>query len=251
MYEPGAAREGVGSDGFTYTVKDGGSPAGPLSDAATVAISITKAVANGQVTVDADGVVRVGGTSGKDKIVISRTLFGNKMQVRINGQLVGGNTKLNDVSEIRVWGRGGNDKISVLLVDKPTLIHGGAGNDDIVGGLGSNLLFGGAGYDMLVGGVRGDLLVGGDGTDKIMDAFGDDIQVGGDVSHTLTDDFLRGVLAQWVDDRSRDDRFEVALTDDGAVDKMFDSFGDDWFVVGSNDRNIDLHRFDDDLVTIL
>jgi Ca2+-binding RTX toxin-like protein len=251
IYEPGAARDGTGSDSFKYAVIDSGGSAGGLSDEGLVSVSITKAVADGKVTVDSKGIVRVGGTSGKDDIVITRTGSGSntKLLVKINGKTVSSNFKLSSVKEIRAWGRGGNDKISVLLVDVPTLIHGGTGDDEIVGGLGSNLVFGGTGKDKLVGGLRNDLLVGGADADTTIDAVGDDIHVGGHVTNQLTDDFYRRVLQQWENGQTQDSRFKQSLTNDGAVDSLFDSLGDDWFVVSSGDLNVDLNPFDSDLLT--
>jgi Ca2+-binding RTX toxin-like protein len=231
-------------------VSDAG-PGDPLSDDAAVTIGITKAVADGQVTIDDNGVVRIGGTSGNNHIMVTRTLFGSKLQVRIDGELVSGDTPLSEVQEVRAWGREGNDKITVLLVNVPALLHGGEGNDQIVGGLSSNLIFGGLGTDKLVGGVRADLLVGGDANDTLLDAFGDDVLVGGNVSNQLTDDFFRHVLEQWNNDHSPNDRFAAALSDDGAADAMFDSLGDDWFAVGFDDSAVDFNPFDDDLITAL
>jgi VCBS repeat-containing protein len=247
-YEPGAAREGIGNDSFGYTVTDVAAPGASLSDEAVVAIGITQAAADGQVTVDG-GVVRVGGTSGNDDILITRTLFGSKLQVRIGGQLVSGATPLADVHDIRVWSRGGNDKITVFLVDIPTLLHGGVGDDLITGGLGSNLMFGGDGSDKLIGGVRDDLLVGGTGSDMLLNAVGDDVLFGGNVAYQLTDDFLRDVLAQWQNGQSQNDRFTEGLADDEAIDSLFDSIGDDWFVVGNGDLQADFNPFDQDVVT--
>jgi hypothetical protein len=159
--------------------------------------------------------------------------------------------RLADVNEIRVWGRDGNDKITVLLADRPALIHGGAGDDRIIGGLGPNLIFGGADSDKLVGGIRNDLLVGGDGLDVILDASGDDLLVGGNVSNQFTDDFLRHVIALWGSGQSESDRFKDGLTDDEATDSLFDSLGDDWFVLGEGDSALDFNPFDDDTVQLL
>jgi Ca2+-binding RTX toxin-like protein len=246
-YEPGAARDGAGNDSFDYIVTDSTGVAGALSDNANVAVTINKAVADGKVTVDSIGIVRVGGTSGNDNIVATRS--GSKLLVKINGKTVSSNTALSNVKEIRAWGRGGNDKISVLLVDVPTLLHGGTGNDEIIGALGSNLIFGGSGNDKLLGGVRNDLLVGGAGTDTIIDALGDDVLVGGEVTNQLTDDFYRQVLQQWDNGQNQNNRFKQSLTNDGAIDSLFDSLGDDWFVVGNGDLNVDLNPFDSDLLT--
>jgi hypothetical protein len=145
VYEPGTAREGTGSDGLKYTVTDAGGLSGALADEATVAISITKALDDGKVSVDSNGTVRIGGTSGNDNIIATRS--GSKLQVTINGKVVCSKTSLSSVREIRAWGRAGDDKINILLVDVPTLLNGGAGKDEIVGGLGSNLIFGGVGND--------------------------------------------------------------------------------------------------------
>jgi hypothetical protein len=243
IYEPGAAREGTGTDSFNYVAKD----AGGLTDDAKVSINVTKAVDDGKFTIDSAGIVRIGGTNNNDEIWATRS--GSKLQVKINGRTVSSNTSLSKVKEIRAWGRGGNDKISVLLVDVPTLLHGGTGNDEIIGALGSNLIFGGTGNDKLLGGVRNDLLIGGAGADTIIDALGDDILVGGEATNLLTDDFYRQVLQQWATSMSQNGRFKQGLTDDDTVDSLFDSLGDDWFVVGDGDLKVDLNPFDNDLVT--
>jgi Ca2+-binding RTX toxin-like protein len=165
-----------------------------------------------------------------------------------NNATISNNISLNAVSEIRVWGRAGNDKISVLLVDRPFLIHGGAGNDDIVGGSHADLLFGGLGTDTLLGGLGHDLLVGGGGSDTIVSAQGDDILVGGQLSAQLSDKLLRTVLEQW-EGAIQNAEFENSLIDDNAVDSMFDSLGDDWFTVGEDDLALDLNPWDADVVT--
>jgi Ca2+-binding RTX toxin-like protein len=247
IYEPGAAREGTGSDSFKYTVTDSGGSAGALSDDAGVNLSLKKAVDDGKVTIDSKGIVRVGGTSSKDDIVIMRS--GTKLLVKINGKTVSSSTSLTSVREIRAWGRGGNDRISVLLLEVPTLLHGGSGDDELIGGLGSNLIFGGTGKDKLTGGVRNDLLVGDAGADTLIDALGNDVQVGGHVANGLTDDFYRQVLQQWGTSKSQNSRFKQELTDDNAVDSLFDSLGDDWFVLGDGDLKVDLNPSDNDLVT--
>jgi Ca2+-binding RTX toxin-like protein len=126
---------------------------------------------------------------------------------------------------------------------------GSSGGDDaIIGGLGSNLIFGGTGKDKLLGGARNDLLVGGAGADTLIDALGDDIQVGGHVANQLTDDFYRQLLHQWDNGQTRNNRFQQSLTDDDTVDSLFDSLGDDWFVIGDGDSKVDLNAFDQDLV---
>ncbi len=209
--------------------------------------SITNAVNDGKVTIDSSGVVRVGGTSGNDNILVTR--FGSKLLVTINGKVVSNNTALSKVKEIHIWGRAGNDKINILLLDIPTLLHGGAGNDEIYGGSGSSLIFGDAGNDLLVGGLANNLLVGGDGRDTLIDAFGDDVLVGSNLASQLTDDTIRQMLQQWSSNRTQNSRFVQALLPDNATDYLFDSLGDDWFVIDNTDLKTDLNPFDHDLVT--
>jgi VCBS repeat-containing protein len=247
VYKPGVAREGAGSDSFKYTVTDNGGTADALSDDANVAISIAKAVNDGKVTIDSAGIVRIGGTSGNDNIVATRT--GSKLQISINGKVVSKSVALSSVHEIHIWGRAGNDKINILLLDVPTLLHGGAGNDELYGGAGSSLLFGDAGNDLLVGGLANNLLVGGWGSDTLIDAFGDDVLVGGKVANNLTDDVIRQMLQQWSNSHTQNSRFLEALLPDNATDRLFDSLGDDWFVVDDDDSKTDLNPFDHDLIT--
>ena len=172
------------------------------------------------------------------------------MQVTFNGKVVSSNITLSNVQEIRAWGRGGNDKISVLSLEVPTLLHGGAGNDQILGGAGSNLLFGGTGNDSLTGGTRNDLLVGDAGTDTITDPSGDNVFVGGNMSDQFSDDFLRHVLQQWRNGKSQNSRFKLGLVDDDAVDSLFDSLGDDWFIIGDGDTKDDRYPADHDSVNL-
>ena len=237
----------VAQPGWITAIPIVGGAAGSFKDDAVVTISISKAVDDGKVTVDSAGIVRIGGSSGNDDIVATRS--GSKLQVKINGKIVSSNTSLSSVREIRAWGRGGNDKSACCWSTCRRSLHGGTGNDEIIGGLGSNLVFGGSGNDKMLGGVRGDLLVGGAGTDTIIDALGDDVLVGGNVSNLLTDDFYRQVLQQWDSGQVQNSRFQQLLTDDDAIDSLFDSLGDDWFVVGDGDTNLDLNPFDNDLVT--
>jgi Ca2+-binding RTX toxin-like protein len=250
VYEPGAAREGVGSDIFKYTVTDHNSAAVALSDSANVAVNITQAVSDGKVTLDSSGILRVGGTSGNDNILVTRT-NNNKVQVTLNNKVVSNNLSVSSVHEIHIWGRAGNDKIVVLLLDVPTVLQGGAGNDEMYGGAGSSLIFGGAGNDILVGGLAHNLLVGGDGSDTLIDAFGDDVLVGSNLSKQLTDDLLRQMIQQWSSTRTQNARFVQGLLADNATDYLFDSFGDDWFVLDGADSKTDLNPNDHDLVTTI
>ena len=84
-YEPGIICDGTGGDSFTFTVADRGGPDSPgsvglTSDRATVTIQIDPSVGEGQVTFD-DGIVRIGGTSLNDVILITRSLDNMHLKV--------------------------------------------------------------------------------------------------------------------------------------------------------------------------
>jgi Ca2+-binding RTX toxin-like protein len=161
---------------------------------------------------------------------------------------IGSTTKpFSNVSKIMVWGRGGDDTISAALVTQaiPVFIHGGAGRDTIIGAPnGTNSIFGGEGNDNLTGGRSNDLLAGGLGSDKLSDPGGHDIVLGVNITNQLTEDFLRDILAEWVGNWRFDgppqfdddvERFKAGLVEDHHVDEIFDSLGDDWYLLGQGD----------------
>lgn len=258
-YTPGAVREGEGLDAFQFTVTDDGSP--PLSDSGTVAIAITCAVGEGQITFT-DGILRVGGTSGDDVIVVSQ----NSGYVWVNGTYVtDANSNLilvSSIAEIRVWGRGGDDAIWVYLpID--SYLHGGTGNDILIGGSGDDVLVGGDGNDLLVGSAGNDLLIGGEGSDTLIGASGNDILASASMSETLTGADLRTMLAEWASQSEADDQDEIDSTDlsdealeviftggDGSVDLLNGGAGADWFIISLEDFVLGKIR-EGDLVTIL
>jgi hypothetical protein len=65
------------------------------------------------------------------------------------------------IVELQVNGGDGNDKITVNSNVKVSVaLYGGAGNDTLTGGSGSDTLYGGSGADSLSGGAGNDVLVG-------------------------------------------------------------------------------------------
>ncbi len=78
--------------------------------------------------------------------------------------------------QLIVNGLGGNDKIDLGKIrgpetGEPIIVHGGAGNDTIVGSYGDDELYGDVGTDSLDGGVGEDVLVG-DASDKSINGGG-------------------------------------------------------------------------------
>jgi fibronectin-binding autotransporter adhesin len=89
-------------------------------------------------------------------------------------------TLYGDVDRILVYGHAGDDRITVHdNVSEPTMIWGGAGNDDIKGGSGPDILLGEADDDNLWGGDGRDIIIGGLGADRIHGDSHDDIIIAG------------------------------------------------------------------------
>jgi Ca2+-binding RTX toxin-like protein len=90
------------------------------------------------------------------------------------------------VTEIQVRTRGGHDVVvTTSNVNETMTIDGGAGNDLLTGGGGTNLILGGSGHDTLYGGCGDDVLLGGTGNDDLFGNAGDDVLVGGDGNDML------------------------------------------------------------------
>lgn len=241
VYRPAATIDGPGPDSFQFVVTDVASQTPALtSPPAVVSIQIDKAVANGQVVLDAAGVLRVGGTSANDLIHIQarNDLGEDQVEVRYNDQQV--RFSRSAVCEVRVWGRGGDDQILMPDLALPAQFFGGPGNDLLHGGSLDDLLFGGSGDDSLLGRQGNDLLLGGAGQDVLEGNKGDDVLVGGDlVARTLLE--ISCLRAAWsagspIDYASFthvDDAFDV-LIGGGGRDLFFASLVDFYDQIASH-----------------
>ena len=164
---------------------------------------------------------------------------------------------LVDVAEIRAWGRVGNDRLELIDLAIDSLLHGGEGDDELIGSDGADLIFGGLGNDHLTGAAGNDFLIGGSGADWIAGSADHEILVAGDVAEDFIDEALRLILAHWVDDRVPDAELEDGVLDETLGDDGFDmltgSSGSDWFIISDDDKVTDLKKKnnDGDLVTIL
>jgi len=260
-YEAGASCDGAGSGSFTFTVTDRGDPDSPdtapedrATAAATISIDISPAVGEGEVSIDA-GIVRIGGTGADDNIVVTHTADGLNLEVTVNGTVVSNSILLADITEIRSWGRAGNDRIELIDLALTSMLHGGAGDDELIGGAGDDLIFGGAGNDKLTGAAGNDFLVGGSGADRIVGSAGHDILVAGEVACHFTDEDLREISAAWAADKTPDDGLADGAADDtigqDSFDKLTGSSGSDWFIISEDDKITDFktQKKDGDLVT--
>jgi len=143
-------------------------------------------------------ILQIVGGNGADIISIEGS---EAARIVIQGSLSGSGTlrqyfDASDITEIRIYTGGGSDRVAVSgQLQVQVAIDGGAGNDQLQGGGGHNLILGGDGDDVISGGNDRDLLVGGTGTDRLLGYGGDDILVAGTVLNDLAE--LTGLLQRW------------------------------------------------------
>jgi Ca2+-binding RTX toxin-like protein len=150
---------------------------------------------------------------------------------------------LAGITEIRIWGRGGNDRVDLTGLAIPALIHGGQDNDTLTGGSADDVIFGGDGDDIITGDAGHDFLIGGDGKDRIVGSAGHDILVSGEVALWLYLDALREISQAWAtsrttDEQAVDDFIDEAYGDDDS-DLLTGSSGADLFIISSDDKITD------------
>jgi Ca2+-binding RTX toxin-like protein len=132
------------------------------------------------------GLLSVFGDSLNNNITISRDAAG---KILVNGgavSVIGGTPTVANVSQMQVFGLGGNDTITLNEANGAlprALLFGGAGNDVLTGGSAADQLFGQAGNDTLLGkggadflfgGADNDTLTGGDADDQVFGESGND-----------------------------------------------------------------------------
>jgi Ca2+-binding RTX toxin-like protein len=139
----------------------------------------------------ATGLLTIVGDDLDNTIFVSRdgtgTIFVSNGAVTM--PITGGVATILNTTLIQVFGRRGNDQItidqSIGLI--PTQLFGEDGDDTLTGGQGNDVLFGGPGNDVLIGGRGNDLLFGDSGDDTFVWNPGDgsDVVEGQDGSDTL------------------------------------------------------------------
>jgi hypothetical protein len=228
----------------TATDKDQGT-----STVATHSITITAVALQADSCDLSKTALVVGGTTGNDSIVINPGGPG-AVKVLLGGVLLG---SFSPTSRILVYGQAGDDDIQVAGgVSLPAWLYGDAGNDTLHGGAGDDVLVGGAGKDELEGGQGRDLLIGGLGADTLIGNADDDLLIAGTTAFDSHDVALGAVMAEWTSARDYATRVanlkgtgsgprangnnflkasgpEVTVFDDGAVDVLTGSGGDDWY----------------------
>jgi Ca2+-binding RTX toxin-like protein len=134
----------------------------------------------------ASGILTVVGSDLDNNITVSRDAAGAILVNNGAVVITGGAPSVANTALIRVFGRGGDDTITVneaLGALPATALYGGAGLDTLTGGSGSDLIFGGigndtllakGGFDFLFGGADNDTMTGGDADDQVFGEAGND-----------------------------------------------------------------------------
>lgn len=198
-----------------------------VTDARTVALITGVGILDGQL--------QVVGTKHEDRVQVD--LLGNGLFKVHADFLPDGQRDLpaaGVTSIVMVLGDGNDEATVAAKTTLPTLIDGGAGNDQLNGGSGPNVLLGGAGNDVLIGGSGQDVLVGGTGADRLVGNSGDDILIAGSLAGPSDPidrfDQMLGILLDW--DQIRDQsqlRPRLTIAGDNDADTLTGSAGNDWF----------------------
>src|SRR3954447_22339278 len=128
------------------------------------------------------------GTSGNNTIVISRDAAGHILVNGAAAKVGRSQATVTNVDQLRVFGLGGNEPISLNETNGPlpqAQLIGGDGNDAITGGAEADLLSGGNGNDLIEGGTGNETLLGGGRKDFIDGNSGADTAMLGDGNDTF------------------------------------------------------------------
>jgi hypothetical protein len=166
----------------------------------------------------------------------------------------------NDV----MYGGGGNDQLYsgsgndyvhagmghdlVAAGDGTDRIYGGDGNDLLEGGEGDDIISAGTGNDFLLGADGNDILIGGRGGDLVTGGGGHDLIVGNDTANSessMADDAndmaLLALLSAWNATHAPGLASAILSVDDGVVDVLLGSKGNDDFYANSSDLLVDFN----------
>jgi hypothetical protein len=167
------------------------------------AIASTAAFVTG-VRITEAGELQIVGTGLSDQITINQQGNGS---IKVHGKFL--NVRGNHVTlpagnlqSILVFLGGGDDSLTVAgNIDLPLLVVGGDGDDRIKAGRGRSLLIGGLGVDELIGGSGEDILIAG------RTVFDNSLEA------------LQGLLAEWLSDRTLEERVANLFNGSGTPDR--------------------------------
>ena len=213
---------------------------------------LMSALGGGSARLYRDGILRIEGSKGSDRITVEYKLLPDGDGSAVQGIAVTINRRWRVFTDrnpstgaspfakkIEVSGKSGNDKIDCSGSSVVCVIHGDAGNDYLVGGRGTAIdpragfsygddLFGDTGHDTLRGGPGDDILEGGAGNDLLIGEDGDD-----------------GIYGNAGNDTLRGGRGEDGLDGGAGNDDLDGGPGADKLIGGYDWDNIHRDRDDD------
>ena len=154
------------------------SPSGSPTTSPGVRCGITPSM--GDVVGGPDEILVIDGTDGADSIEV-RLRPGSDLEaeVVVDGEVLCTHF-LDEFEAIDLWGRGGDDTLTVSEdITKLTILDGGSGKDTIRGGGGETTIYGGEGADGVTSGPADSKINGGGGEDNIESGEGSDSIKGG------------------------------------------------------------------------
>jgi Ca2+-binding RTX toxin-like protein len=198
-----------------------------------------------------NGTLTIAGSRDDDHVKVDLTHGGTQVVVKTGGQVIG-TFPAAMVGTIQFTGLAGNDHVVVSKhITATAILNGGAGDDVLIGGGGSNILLGGDGDDRLIGRGGRDILIGGTGQDVLKGGGGDDLLIGGSTAYDANTPMLLQILGEW---DSPTDSYAVrvdklrhgtgglpilnatTVIDDAVADDLTGGAGLDWFFAAANDR---------------
>jgi Ca2+-binding RTX toxin-like protein len=189
-------------------------------------------------------VLEITGTSRNDVILVKPGKNPGDVKVTFNNKLLG---TYQPTGRILIHGGFGNDHLEMSQrITLDAWLYGDAGNDQLFGGHGMNLLMGGAGKDQLWGGRGPGMLIGGPGTDSLRSWAGDNILIGSTTAYDANDAALMAILDLWKTTPVADRVAALAagaypltgqtVYKDWVTDSLFGGTGNDLFFKGPGDH---------------
>ncbi|EMI17620.1 cadherin-related protein [Rhodopirellula maiorica SM1] len=182
------------------------------------------------------------GTSGDDHVTINQQGNGTlkvHADFLTNGNFV--TVPAADVGQIVAYLLDGDDTLNMAgNIELPSILNGGAGNDQLKAGRGPVVMLGGAGDDELHGGKGRNVIIGGLDEDRLKGGKDDDVLIGGTTTIDDDEDAIWTLLAAWSSNGSYDDRVTAidslfTVMDDSQQDELEGHSGRDLFYSGLND----------------
>lgn len=182
----------------------------------------------------------IGGTNSNDLINLTMSSTTGTYTARL-GRTILGTFPANAFNYIVAFGLNGNDTISIAPnITLSASLYGGAGNDRLTGGGGTNLIQGDDGNDTLTGGSSDDTVYGGTGNDRLIGGAGVNQMFGEDGNDSLTG----GVGNEFLDGGAGNDTLNGGAGDDS----LFGNTGRD-NLIGGNGNNYLSGGDDNDTLT--